>query len=920
MKLSINFNELGYSPLYNQLGEKMRKLVTLGVATSLCVALAGCGDEDSTTTYIPDAGNTGSENETIIEPTLEPVMLNYLNEIKGTRTVIGVHNDEKVLDNDPSYWTKEVAKVTGSWPALWSMDFGYNASGLALRASMVAQAEAAWAQGALVNIMLHVCPPTMGEECGWEGGVLSDLSEVQWSDLLTDGGELNQAWKARLDSYAEVFASMNQRGVRVLFRPFHEMNQTLFWWSLVGKPEYTAELYRLTHDYLTSDKELTNLTFLWNLQDFATLEQDLQDYDPGAEYWDVLSLDNYNTDGQGFSQAKYDVMMAKAGDKPIAIGETSHIPSLDILAEQPGWSFIMTWSELTFEENSDAALNNFYNADNVVTLEDKSGWPGYQGADRIVLDVPEGEDSGGGNSGGGNAEPLVIFNDSVEGWAAGQADKVTQEIVDVGGDKGNVIQHTYIGGETVSELIFDSPQDLSAYADGTIQFDLKIVNKPDGIESWAIKIDCGWPCGTGDVPLVDNVDGITPQVGEWQTYTFNIADLLELNGADSLTLDNVSSPLVIVPQPWSSEQIGVIIQIDNLIYTPSSGEEQPQEPEETTLVVFEETNTGWYNGQADKVTQEIVDADGGHGKVVQHTYIVGETVSELIFDTPQDLTEFSDGIIEFDLKIVDQPAGITGWAMKVDCGWPCGTGDVDLASNIEGITPQVGVWQTYKFNIADLLLLNGDDALTINYVTAPLVIVPQPWSSEQIGVVIQLDNIRFKTAQQAQEPEVASTVLFADAAEGWAAGQADKVTHEVVDAGGAHGNVIQHTYIGGETVTELIFDNPQDLSEYQNGKISFDMRVVNQPSGITSWAMKIDCGWPCGTGDVALTDSNEGIAPVVGDWQTYTYSMSELLTRNGDDSLTLDYVTAPLVIVPQPWSNEQVGVIIQLDNILYTAQ
>ena len=48
--------------------------------------------------------------------------------------------------------------------------------------------------------------------------------------------------------------------------------------------------------------------------------------------------------------------------------------------------------------------------------------------------------------------------------------------------------------------------------------------------------------------------------------------------------------------------------------------------------------------------------------------------------------------------------------------------------------------------------------------------------------------------------------------------------------------------------------------------------------------------------------------------------MSELLTRNGDNALIIDYVTAPLVIVPQPWSNEQIGVVIQLDNIIYTAQ
>ncbi|WP_440876576.1 glycosyl hydrolase [Thalassotalea sp. PLHSN55] len=894
----------------------MKKLFKLGVLTSLSLALSACGNEDSTTTYIPDAGSDGKENSIDIGPTIEPVMLNYLNEIKGTKTVIGIHNDEKVLENDPSYWTKQAAEVAGAWPALWSTDFGYTSAGLALRGSMVAQAEGAWAQGALINVMMHVCPPTMGEECGWEGGVLSDLSEEQWADLLADGGSLNQAWKARLDSYADIFSAMNQRGVRVLFRPFHEMNQTLFWWSLAGKPEYTAELYRLTHDYLVTDKELTNLTFVWNLQDFATLEQDLQDYDPGAGYWDVLSLDNYNTDGQGFSQAKYDVMLAKAGDKPIGIGETSHLPSLQILEQQPSWSFVMTWSELTFTDNSDASIRSFYNASNVVTLEDKDGWPGYQDDNRVVLAVP-GDGGSGGEGPVDVVEPFVVFDGAIEGWASGQADKVTSEVVDAGEGRGNVLQHTYIGGETVSELIFDTPQDLSAYAEGTVQFDMKIVTQPDGITSWAMKIDCGWPCGTGDVALTANVDETTPEVGQWQTYTFNIADLLELNDENALTIDNVTSPLVIVPQPWSAEQIGVVIQLDNINYFPPESDEEPQASND--FVVFDDEINGWAAGQVEKVTQEIVDASGGHGKVVQHTYIGGETVSELIFETPQDLSAYVDGTIEFDLKIDNQPSGITGWAMKIDCGWPCGTGDVDLMNNLDGIVPVVGQWQTYKFNIADLMMLNGDNALTIDYVTSPLVIVPQPWSNEQIGVVIQLDNIRYKTAQSTQEPEVEGRVIFADAVDAWSAGQAEKVTQEIVDAGGEYGNVIQHTYIAGETVSELIFDNPQDLTEYQNGKISFDLRVVEQPSGITGWAMKIDCGWPCGTGDVALTDSVEGASPTVGNWQTFTFNVSDLMVLNGDNALTIDYVTSPLVIVPQPWSNEQVGVILQLDNIIYTA-
>ncbi|MFW8592124.1 glycosyl hydrolase [Glaciecola sp. 2405UD65-10] len=885
----------------------MNNLLKLGTAFSFCALISGCGNEEPTIEFTPEVEEVGQQP---VEDNrlLEPVMLNYLNSIKGNKTVVGVHNREP--NSDPDKWTEEVAKTAGVWPGLWSGDFLFSQYDVDSRLQMILEAEKRWKQGMLINIMMHVCPPTTEETCGWnDGGMHYELSPDEWSSLLTDGGDLNTVWKDRLDDMAFHLDYLNKKGVRVLFRPFHEMNQTLFWWSSKNETEKTntPELYRLTHDYLVNEKDLTNLTFIWNVQDFGTLEQDLVDYDPGSDYWDLLSIDIYGTDGTMFTQTKYDAMVAKAGDKPIAMGEVQHLPTPELLTEQPLWTFVMSWSELTYEHNSNSDIRTLYNADNVVKLDEMPGWTD---GNKVVYEVPVSENP--------IIEDKIIFEEEIVGWTAGQSGKVEQTIVDGGDGHNNVIQHNYIAGETVSELVFDEAQDLSDYQDGTFQFDLKIVTEPDGIAGWAMKIDCGWPCGTGDVALTDNLDGITPVVGEWQTYKFSVAELMTLNSGYALTIDSVTTPLVIVPQPWSNEQIGVVIQLDNIKFSAAEVAEQPEES--TSLVVFEEEINGWYAGQADKVNQEIVDGSGDHGNVVQHTYIGGETVSELIFDSAKDLSDFNDGTIEFDLKIVEQPDGILSWAMKIDCGWPCGTGDVDLESNLDGVIPEVGVWQTYRFSIAELLTLNSDNPLAIDSVTAPLVIVPQPWSNEQIGVVIQLDNIRFKRATDEVTPSVDDMVVFNDAVSGWSAGQTDKVTQEVVDGGGDHGNVVQHTYFGGETVSELIFDNPLDLTDYQNGTFSFDMKVVEQPAGITSWAMKIDCGWPCGTGDVALTDSNEGIAPVVGEWQTYTYSVADLLTRNSDNPLTINYVTAPLVVVPQPWSNEQIGVVIQLDNIVFSAE
>lgn len=331
----------------------------------LCLITASC--QPLNNTREADAANTPKNPLTHTQP------LAYLYAIQGKKTVIGVHNDEKTAAGKPSEWTDKVSRITGLQPALWSYDIGYNPAGIERRKHLVAEAQKHWEQGMLINIMMHVCPPTTVEPCSWKGektSLLSDLSEQQWQDLLTSGGNLNNIWKARLDDMSSYLKPLQAKGIQVLLRPFHEMNQTLFWWSLKGKPEYTAGLYRLTHDYLVNDKKLTNLTFQWNVQDFATLEADLEAYDPGGEYWDILSFDNYDSDGTGFSQKKYDLLVAKAAGKPIALGEVKTLPTPQLLKEQPLWTFVMSWSQLTFHDNTETAINALYHADNTVTLKD----------------------------------------------------------------------------------------------------------------------------------------------------------------------------------------------------------------------------------------------------------------------------------------------------------------------------------------------------------------------------------------------------------------------------------------------------------------------------------------------------------------------------------------------------------------------
>lgn len=297
--------------------------------------------------------------------------LRFLQGISGSRTVAGQHNREP--NSEPAKWTNAIRDTTGRFPGLWSGDFLYEQENIANRSTMINEAKNQWNQGALINLMYHAAPPNQGEPCGWEDGVLSHLSDGQWNELISDGSSLNSKWKARLDVISFFLQDLKNDGVEVLWRPFHEMNQGQFWWAGRPGPQGTARLYQITHDYMVGTKGLTNLIWVWDVQD---LDFNWAPYNPGDAYWDVAAMDMY---GDGYTTQKYETMLQLAGNKPIAIGECEKLPTANELAAQPRWTFFMAWAELVYSDNgkitnSEQQIRDLYTASNVMTRDRMPGW------------------------------------------------------------------------------------------------------------------------------------------------------------------------------------------------------------------------------------------------------------------------------------------------------------------------------------------------------------------------------------------------------------------------------------------------------------------------------------------------------------------------------------------------------------------
>lgn len=97
-----------------------------------------------------------------------------------------------------------------------------------------------------------------------------------------------------------------------------------------------------------------------------------------------------------------------------------------------------------------------------------------------------------------------------------------------------------------------------------------------------------------------------------------------------------------------------------------------------------------------------------------------------------------------------------------------------------------------------------------------------------------------------------------------------------------------------------------DLSGYENGALSFDMKLIQNGTIYNNLLVKAECKFPCTAKDYALED------PSIGVWKNYKIPMKYLI----DGGLNIKNVNNLFVIAPN-WRMQLGQYIIQLDNIKF---
>lgn len=222
-----------------------------------------------------------------------------------------------------------------------------------------------WNAGGLIEVSPLIPNPETRAYAGADPVALTG----NYADLYTNNGNaLNTALKGYLDQLATSLSALQNAGVVVLFRPYHEMNADFFWWGSSGSQSQFKLLWQYTFTYLTQTKGLHNLLYVYA----PWYKGSAMSMYPGDAYVDIVGIDAYDYQ-LGGKLSSYDELVATG--KPFALTEFGlqglyggkGVPEdlneaiLQIKTHMPRTVYFMMWNDkwaIDLQSNVRAAFND----------------------------------------------------------------------------------------------------------------------------------------------------------------------------------------------------------------------------------------------------------------------------------------------------------------------------------------------------------------------------------------------------------------------------------------------------------------------------------------------------------------------------------------------------------------------------------
>lgn len=349
------------------------------------------------------------------------------------------------------------------------------------------------------------------------------------------------------------------------------------------------------------------------------------------------------------------------------------------------------------------------------------------------------------------------------------------------------------------------------------------------------------------------------------------------------------------------------------------------------LTIFDGTpNPNWPAWDCCGGTTPALVEDADEGQVYEFSIGEAPTVmgfisrAQFITDPEGEASPFDaspmeeTGSVKFDLKVVSLPNNATtNWLFKIESSEGSTAAELPLMdgyvgpADVAGATPEQGVWESYEFPLSTLAAA-GLDTSAID-----VIMVFPAWDTGN-GATYRMTNVEISQEGGASYPEL---VIFEDGQNPdwpmWDCCGGSTPTEEMDDED--HGLTAEFRIGADPTVMGFITrpaagggDTPFDATALTDGGLlQFEMRVVNAPSNPdASWLFKIESNDAATAVELPLADSVEGQAPVEGEWQTYTFTLSDLQARG------LDVSAIDVIMVFPAWGTGE-GAVYRLDNVKF---
>jgi mannan endo-1,4-beta-mannosidase len=297
-----------------------------------------------------------------VNPTATPEareLLKYLYSLSGEKILSGQHNYGHELTRS----TDSIIAITGKTPVIWGSDIS------SMSENLFEEAKRQYKNGAIITLMYHQVKPFHHDSMGFSRSVQGMVTDEQWEQIITPGTEYHTMWLEKIDQRAEFLKKFRDAGIPVLWRPYHEMNGMWFWYGNRPGENGIQKLWKIMYDRYVNHHRLNNLIWVWN----ANAPRDWKDdeayayelFYPGHEYVDILAADIYKND---YKQSHHDQLAELGEGKIIALGEVGVLPTPEILAQQPKWTWFMCWARFPWTHNTREQVKALYNDQRVLNL------------------------------------------------------------------------------------------------------------------------------------------------------------------------------------------------------------------------------------------------------------------------------------------------------------------------------------------------------------------------------------------------------------------------------------------------------------------------------------------------------------------------------------------------------------------------